>query len=400
MDIFVARQPIFDRRMHVYGYELLYRHSSQNTFSGIDDKQATGELIYNSFLVVGIQSLTEGTKAFINFSKDHITEKLPSILPPQSVVIEVLERGKATKETVKACQQLREMGYTIALDDFVLDQDNIALTEVADIIKVEFPAVSFERQKRLLQKYQPQIKFVAEKIETREEYQWAHKMGYDFFQGYFFSKPAIIASKEIKSLPINIINILGELNKPNPDFATISAIVERDVGLSYKLLKIVNAVYYGLRYKVTTIIQAVAYIGIHELQQWMAILMVKELRNPENAELIKLCVIRSKFMELISWEIKATNLASDYFFTGLFSFLDVLMNKPMEEALKDLPLADKVKQALLGEKNEYRECLNFVTSCERVTGDYKKSRISSLIDSKRFMELYIEALDWAKKVNI
>ncbi len=191
----------------------------------------------------------------------------------------MLERDKATQSTIEACKKLREKGYKIALDDFIPEEENFPLFDYADIIKVEYPAVSLDAQRRLIKKYGAQKTFLAEKIETREDYRLAAQIGYDLFQGYFFSKPAVIGTKEISALNSNIFSILEELNRPEPSFDVIAAYVERDLGLSYKLLKLVNSVYYGPRYKIKTIQHALSHLGVQELLRWFAIMMLKDLKN-------------------------------------------------------------------------------------------------------------------------
>ena len=195
MDVYIARQPIFDRYSTVYGYELLYRQGTENCFSGLDDDRATAELLYNSFMVMGLNDLTDGTLAFINFSKKLVETDVPYLLPPSRVVVEVLERCAATEATVEACKKLRSKGYKVALDDFIPSEENFRLFECADIIKVEYPAVSHADQQNLIKKYGPVKTFLAEKIETREDYEAAARIGYNLFQGYFFSKPALIGTR-------------------------------------------------------------------------------------------------------------------------------------------------------------------------------------------------------------
>ena len=162
MDAFIARQPIFDKSMKIYGYELLYRQSGDNFFTGIDDDQATAELIYNAFLVMGLQDLTDGANAFINFSKELIDSDVPFLLPKQNIIVEVLEREKVTSATVEACKRIKAVGYRLALDDFVFDQNNLPLIDMADIIKIEFPAVNRHEQYNLIKRYGTKIKFLAE----------------------------------------------------------------------------------------------------------------------------------------------------------------------------------------------------------------------------------------------
>lgn len=400
MDIFIARQPIFDRRLAVYGYELLYRCDTRNVFTGIDDDQATAELIYNSILVMGLNDLTDGARAFINFSKDLICSEVPYLLPAGSVVIEVLERDEATQETIDACKKLRAQGYIIALDDFIFDTNNSPLIEQSDIIKIEFPSVSTDVQRQLIHKYSPKIKFLAEKVETREEYAVAAGLGYDFYQGYFFSKPAIIQSKEISSIDSNLYRVIEELNKPEPSFRAISEIIERDLGLSFKLLKLVNSVYYGARSQIKTIPHALAFIGTKELYHWFSLMMLKDIQNVENEEIIKLSLIRGKLMELLACELRDQENKTSYFFTGMFSFIDTLLNKPMKQIVIDFPFSDAVKQALLGADNEYRRLLECVIASE--SPDWKSPESQYPINKigiSRFMELYLSSLRWAKMIN-
>lgn len=402
MDIYIARQPIFDRHMNLYGYELLHRQSNNNCFVEMDDDKATMELIYNSFLVLGLDDLTDGKKAFINFSKDLISSNVPFLLPKDRVVFEILERKETTQTTIEACEKMRGQGYTLALDDFVIDDNSLPLVDKVDIIKVEYPSVSYSDQCKFIKKNRSgsKVKFLAEKIETREDYKLAADMGYDLFQGYFFSKPVIINSNDIASLNLTLFSVLEELYKPEPCYSSIADIIQKDLGLTYKLLKLANSVYIGSRYKINSIPQAISYIGINEMYKWISLLMLKDLQNVENAEIIKLSLIRGKFMELIATELNDGTNVSEYFFTGMFSFIDVLMNQPMDQVLDGLPFSTDVKQALLGERNKLGQLLISVINCE--FADLNKPINDcplNTISSTRFMELYMEALKWAKRLN-
>ncbi|RJE47984.1 MULTISPECIES: HDOD domain-containing protein [unclassified Dehalobacter] len=400
MDVFIARQPIFDRNLHIYGYELLYRQGQDNSFSGIDDDRATAELIYNSFLVFGIQDLTDDAKAFINFSKDLVDSDIPSLLPNHNVVLEILERKKVAQSTVEACKRVREMGYLVALDDFVFDQSYLPLIETADIIKIEYPAVNEELQRKLIKKFHTKVKFVAEKIETREEFQRAYEMGYDYFQGYFFSKPSIINSKEIVSLNSNILKIIQELKMPEPSYAVIGNIVQSDLGLTYKIFKLANSIYLGTKNKINSIPQALAHLGLKELYRWSSIIMLKDLQNIENAELIKLSLIRGKLMELLASELGDKMSSSEFFFTGMFSSIDILLNKSMEQVLHGLSLPDHVKLALLGQDNKQRRLLNFIIDFENAQwSEVENQNLINKLGIKRFMLLYVEAIKWTRSLD-
>ena len=400
MDVYIARQPIFDRNLKIYGYELLYRNNMTNAFSHMDDDQATSELIYNSFLVFGLDALTDGTKAFINFSKDLVNSDVPLMLPKESVVIEILERERATAPIIDACKKMRELGYTLALDDFSLDEDNSPLLEIVDIIKVEFPAIDIANQAKLIKKHKNKVKFLAEKIETREEYQIAKEIGYDYFQGYFFCKPAMINSKDIVSLNSNLFDIIAELNQTDPDFAKISDIFKSDLGLSYKLLKLVNSAYIGARYKIKSIQHALTFLGSKELYQWISLMLLKDLQTVENAELITQSLVRGKLMAYLASETNKGESCADYFFTGVFSELNTLLNKDMIDVLSGLPLPDNVKEALLGHNNEQRHFLDCVISYESAQWKQIGNQYPmNLIGSERFATRYIDALTWVNGLN-
>jgi len=400
MDVYIARQPIFDRNMQVYGYELLYRKSSDNFYVEMDDDQATAELIYNSFFVFGLKDLTDDSKAFINFSKELIGSDVPYLLPSQGVVFEILERGEITEKTIDACNKLKANGYMLALDDFVFDEKYLPLIEVADIIKIEFPVVKRDSQLRLINKYKSKIKFLAEKIETKEDYKQAYEMGYQLFQGYFFSRPAVINSKDIVSINSNLFRVIEELNSDEPSFSVLADIIQNDLGLSYKFLKLANSVYMSNENKIKTISQILPYLGIKELYQWISLMLLKDFQTVENKELIKISLIRARLMQLLACECDMKETSIEFFLTGIFSYLDVLLSKPMVKVLEDLPIPNNVKQALLGKNNIQKIFLDTVADYEMGNWDkIEKDKLFREIGAKKFINLYTESLNWAQKLN-
>lgn len=400
MDVYIARQPIFDRRMNIIGYELLYRNSAENHFTEMDDDLATAELIYHSFMVIGLHNLTDGKKAFINFSKGLVNSDVPFLLPRTDVVIELLEREQATQETVDACNKLRSLGYRVALDDCIYNSSFLPLIGLVDLVKVEYPSVRPEDQKKLIQriKKSPGIKLLAEKIETREEYQRAVALGYDYFQGYFFSKPTMVRSRDIVSFQANLFHIMEELSRETPRFPVIAALIQGDLGLSYKLLILANSAYIGARHKIQSIFQALTFIGTRELYQWISIMLLKDIENEEMSELTKLSLVRGRLMESMARELGRADQSSEYFFTGMFSFLDVLLNRPMEELLQGLPFTDRVKQALLGQPNEPGLVLHAIAAFESADWpELDRQPVLHEMDSAKFMGLYTDAIKWARQ---
>lgn len=400
LDIYVARQPVFNRNIDLYGYELLYRSGSSNEYDGTDHSTATISLIYNSFLIMGFNRLIDGTRGFINFTHDLLENEIADILPRDKIVIEILENIKVDEQVIKACKKLKKDGYKFALDDFAFyrtDQAYTSLIELADIVKIDFQNTDKKDQIRLLNKYKNKVLFLAEKVETRVDYEEALKMGYDLFQGFFFSKPVLMKSKEIKTLNVHLLQIMDELRKEEPDFSFIAETIKKDLGLSYKLLTLANSVYFGSKFRINDIKLAVARIGIKELKQWSYIILLRSFETNENRELIKTCLLRGKLLSNISFVINQGHRETDFFLTGILSSIDVILCDDIYNILKSVAVSEAVIEALLDKKGIIWRCLNCVLLYEHLEFERFEKEIEKLgIGMNRFMELYMDALEWFK----
>jgi len=394
MEVYVARQPIYDNDMNVYGYELLYRKSMNNFYEGTDDNQATAELIENSFLTMNLNELTTGTRAFINFPADLIEKDIPLLLPKDIIAIELLERVKPSNTILEKCKELKKLGYIIVLDDFVFSEAYEPFIEVANIIKIEIRSVTKNKQQQLIDKYGKDTKFLAEKVETLEEYNTAIKMGYDYFQGYYFNKPVIIKSAEVGKLNANLIRLLNAISQDEINYREITSIIETDLGLTYKLMKIVNSLHYYTKNQIKSIKHALAMFGTKEIRKWIYLMLLRETQNINNKELIKNSLIRGKLMELIIGEIGEPDNKTEYFIVGLFSSIDIILNKSMEEVMEMLPFTKSIKDALLGKQNQMRKILDIILCYEN--NDWKKIRKRGFLSISKdaFMEIYLESLKW------
>ena len=384
--------------MDLYGYELLYRKSQNNYYEGEDHNTATAELVHNSFLVMNFDKLTGGTRGFINFTQELLENEIPVILPKDKIVIEILENVKVTDNIINKCKKLKSEGYTLALDDFIFnrtDCDYTPLIEIADIIKIEFPFADKQEQWKLISKYRNRVLFLAEKVETWEDFQEAEEMGYDLFQGYFFSKPMMVKAKEISSLSIHLISILEELNKDEPDFLSISETIQKDLGLSFKLLKISNSDNSRQGQDIERLHEAVTRLGAQELKRWVSIMLAKESHNQENFELIKICLLRGKTMELMSCELGCESIETDFFLTGILSSVDAIINDSMESILHSLALSENAKNALLGNSGILKDCLDCILEYEKFEFASVRTMLMSMgLTLERFMDLYMDALNW------
>src|SRR5208283_1538421 len=268
MDVFVARQPIIDRKKSLFAYELLFRDGLDNYMPSIDGDTATSKLLSSSFLTIGIDKITHGKRAFINFTQNLLETNIPLMFPRETTVVEILEDVNPTLRVTEACKKLSALGYYLALDDFVFRLEMTPLIELADIIKIDFRATPYSEIKQIIQKSgAKKIKFLAEKVETNEEFNDALNMGFELFQGYFFSRPEILKGREISGSKIQYLNFVIEINKSNYDLNELETIISRDISMSYKLLRHVNSAYFKRSSEAASLKQALLILGKDEISR-------------------------------------------------------------------------------------------------------------------------------------
>lgn len=395
--MFIARQPIFNKSMGVYGYELLHRSSSTATaFEAMAPGQATAR-VFGGFFEFGAKSITDAKKAFINFDYDFLLSDAVELLNPDSLIIEILEDMDIDREVLERLIQLKKQGYKIALDDFVEKYEEYPIIPMSDIIKfdiLETPLSSIQKEVGLALSEGKTI--LAEKVESKEEYEKAKDMGFTLFQGYFFKKPSIVSqSCNGKSVKLSQINILNELAKEEPSFDNLAKIVQSDVSLAYRLFRIIKN--NDLASQLDSIKEALIIMGLRGVQRWINILILQDLTVDKPLELMRLSLIRSKFGELICEKSKLDPLSNQVSTMLLFSTLDALLDKPIEDALRDIPIAKEIKDALIEGKGQLTLFLQLVYSYE--TGDWEMvDRIATKIhlQSEDIYNSYLDAIEYCK----
>ncbi len=395
MNIYIARQPIFDKNINLFGYEILYRMREEDNFCANDGDNASLSVIRNTVLVIGAERIAEGKKAFINFTRKLLLDDTAFLLPRELTVIEILEDVQIDSEVLDRCKEIKEQGYILALDDFVFNgmHDN-PLFDLVDIIKVDYRDTTLEERKRIVEFFKDtKIKLLAEKTETIEEFEEAKELGFTYFQGYFFSKPTIISRKDVPVSKTNYLCILQELAREDLSLDRLKEILEKDPPLTYKLLKYINSSFFSLRYEVTSIRHALALLGENEIRKWAYLVILSRLSEGLPEELIKISLIRARFCETLATRIGLAEKKTELFFMGLISTTDALIGRPMREILDELPITSRIKRALLGDTNRYGMAYSLVLCYERGDWEGVNKWSSKLgINKEELPGIYTEAI--------
>ncbi len=403
MDTFIARQPIFDLHKNVFAYELLFRSGWENFFSHDDIDQAASKVIGDSVLVHGLDTLTAGKKGFYNLTRETLLEAYYTVLPKDETVVEILENVEPDAEVIKAAEKVKAAGYTLALDDFVYNDRFVPLLDLADIIKVDFLLSDRNEQAELAARFAPKgIKMLAEKVETWEVYQEAKKMGYVYFQGYFFSKPTVMVSKDVPAFKLHYLQILRELQKPDLNYHGLEDIIKMEMSLSYKLLRYINSAFFGWKTEISSINHALVLMGENDVKKWASLMVLSSMADdkPDDKpdELVIQAIFRAKFSECLAPRFGLGARSQDLFLMGMFSLIDAIIDISLSEILGKLPISEEIKLALLEQKGRMGEVYQLVLAYGK--GNWEE--IDELatrfgISNEGISQFYMEALGWANQ---
>ncbi len=391
LDIYVGRQPIYNKSLKGIGYELLFRSFQEGKPFFPDGDTATREVILNAFMEIGLDTIVGNKLAFLNLTRNFIVNKYPLPLKEDQVVLEVLEDIYIDDEVVSAVKDLKERGYKVALDDVVRLDAVAPLLDIIDIVK--FDLIEMDQKQLpmmadvLLRK---NITLLAEKVETEEEYERCKQMGFHYYQGYYFSKPNIVKGRKLPDSQLAVMRIVSKINSPGVEIGAVEEIVKQDVALSFRLLKLINSSFYGLSKKVQSIRQALALLGLRKIKDWVTLLALSQIEGKPR-ELMITAIVRARMAQLLSEHMKLKETDSS-FTVGLFSILDALLDLPLEDALAQLPLTDEVKVALLRHEGKLGQVIACVVAYEN--GDWENLTCGSL-PPEEIRQSYVDAVDWA-----
>ena len=395
MDIFVARQPILNEHKRLFAYELLYRGTDEGRLAS--GEKMTASLLSATFLTEGIDVISGSKPCFINFTRDLLLRGVPSSFPSSKIIVEILEDIPPTIDIQKVCQTLREEGYTIALDDFVYDKALEPLVALADIIKIDFRISSEDEIRRVMRRLSRfPVKYLAEKVETYEEFDFASKLGFKYFQGYFFSRPEVFRVHELESVKASLVALLAEVSKKSTTVDRLEQIIGGDVALSYKLLRYINSSYFYRINTIESVRHAIIFLGEKEIKRFILLVIISEIATDKPGELVRLAIVRARFCELLAESCDYRKMSSEIFLLGLLSLLDAMLDVKMETVIDQLPLGNVLKTALKDRTGPLASFLTAAIAFERHDLDACIVALDELgVDKGLVQKMYLEALAFA-----
>jgi c-di-GMP-related signal transduction protein len=394
----VARQPIFDREEKVFGYELLFRDGLANAFSGDTDEASRATL--DRSLLMGLDILCDGRRAFVNCTRDTLIKGLVTLLPSTSTVVEILETVPPDPDVLRACQSLKESGYLIALDDYIANDPREPLVEIADIIKVEMQLTTEEQRTELIKRFGPwRCRMLAEKIETQGDFVRAREQGFVYFQGYFFRRPEMMNTRDMPANRMNYLRMLQEVSRAELDVKGLERLIKADASVCYRLLRYLNSAMFGFKSEIHSVRHALSILGERDLRRWVRLVAAVGAGQEKTSDLVLSALVRGRFGELVAPQV--AHGESDLFLLGLLSLIDAMLEMPMAEVLDRIPLDHETKAVLLGQPSVLRPVFQLMLAHESGEWEAAAQLSASLhLDSEEVAGFYWQAQEWGRQVSV
>lgn len=401
-DVFLGRQPILDRNQRIVAYELLFRSANTASASVSNDMQATASVIHHAFSEMGVQTVLGTQLGFINISTDMLLSDLVELLPREQVVLELLETISITEAVIERCRELKQQGFTLALDDFVFDESYRPLLELADIVKVDLLLhTQDELRSAVTQLKQWPVKLLAEKVDSAEQAAYCQALGFDLFQGYYFARPSVLSARRADPAQVALTQLLGLVLR-DADTQQIEQVFKQHPNLTYNLMRLVNSVASGVRHSIASVSQAIMVLGRKQLQRWLQLLLFTlQAGAPYPSPLLLLAATRGRMMELLAGKQRhGVDYCDEAFMAGILSLIDSLIDRPLADIVGELGLSAHLSAALLQREGEMGALLQLVESVEH----HDLSRTLSLLAQNGGLSLpdlamaEIEAMAWANQI--
>ena len=395
---YVARQPIFDREQQGFGYELLFRNSLENCFTGDADEASRATL--DRSLVMGLDVLCDGRRAFVNCTRETLIKGLVRLLPSASTIVEILETVPSDPDVMAACHALKQHGYLIALDDYVAGDPRWPLAEMADIIKVDLQLTTPEQRDVLIKQFGPwRCRMLAEKVETQSQFAQAQEQGFVYFQGYFFRRPEMLSTHDLPANQLNYIRMLQEVSRPELNVPALEKLIKEEASICYRLLRYLNSAVFAFKKEIHSVRHALSLLGERDLRRWVRLIAAVGAGRDKPSDLVLSALVRGRFCELLA--PKVAHGESDLFLMGLLSLIDAMLETPMETILEKIPLDAPTKSVLLGQASLLRPVFQLMLAHE--SGEWEAAAALSeglRLDADDVAACYWQAQQWARELSM
>ncbi|MFP5464694.1 MAG: EAL and HDOD domain-containing protein [Gammaproteobacteria bacterium] len=389
--VYLGRQPIFNSDLKPVAYELLYR-AGDTDHSDKKDARASANVLINAFLEMGVQRVIGKARAFIHVTPEILDDDLLRLFDPAQLVLELMPDVAFDDALLASLDRLRTAGYGIAVDDLLVHEGTLPLLERAHFVKVDLaavPASELAEHVTALRRFPAAL--VAEKVETHEQFAQCQALGFDFYQGYFFARPKLVAGRTMSEDRLSVLQLLAILHSPQSELSDVQAVIQQSVSLSYRLLRYANSAAFNLQREVSSIAQATVVLGQRRLRD-LATLLALTGMSDKPPELTHTVLARARLCASLAPPGRGN--ADTAFTVGLFSGLDALMDRPLTDLLADLPLAEETRLAVLEQQGPFGQVLAAALALER--GDFGNV-VLDMLDPKPTSQAYLEAVDWANQ---
>jgi len=395
--VHVARQGILDAKGHVIGYELLYRGGPPEAGGPVDGDFAGARLLADAILDLRLDTITDGRTAFINLTRSLLLNGAATLLRPEVAVFELRDDVNVDGDVVEACRSLSSSGFRLALDDFVPGSPAEALLPFASFVKVDVRSVPRPDVLVLADRLAGRgLPLVAHNVETREAFDWAREAGCSLYQGHYFCTPQMHSGGAVATRVAHL-RLLSALNQPRLSMDELEELVKQDAILSLRVLQCINSAAYAIRREVRSIREALVFLGMGPIRKWASVWCLAKLNVGTTSELATMAMLRARACELLAADLPDVD-PNEMFLVGLCSLMDAMMGRPMIEAVTELPLSERARNALLGEANPLRSVLNAVLAYE--VGSWEEALTSEFVTDELILpRAYSSALVWARELS-
>jgi len=398
--IYLARQPLFDRADHVFGYALRYRAAAGQAGDGASEDVASARLLTDAFLVLGLDTVTLGRPAFFSLSRRVLLSCAGTMLPPQAAVLELREDMEGDTEVLEACRTLHALGYALALDDFAPDSVPDRLLALVQYVRVDVRAVPRSARVEIAKRLSPRgIRLIAAHVDTADLALAAREDGYDLVQGFYFCRPSVLSSRTIPARRLAYLQLLSALADPKLSIVRLEELVKHDASLTYRVLRCVNSAAFAVQREIRSIREALVLLGLEQIRKWASVWAIAGVNAGGPSELAALALVRARCCELVG-AAHSEAQGAELFLLGLCSLLDAMLGQPLERVASQLPLCETVRSALLGRPGPLRSILDAVVAYERgewETADEALARAG--VPAGTLPVAYADSLKWARTLS-